>query len=1135
MPGAGRSRGPPAASDDLQAQNAAEDLLDDLVAEDGAGEAAASGEAATSGAESMDGSSGDGYDGKMVKISRPALDSGATPTLKELIDLLDATDKHGVIMMRKAMRANMRYKIDRYKQIREAMEDAMEEEEQRLNKQQEYLKLKSGVATTDKRDNWSIYESISGKLREMSEAVEKMLSIERAAFDTYHKLGLDALVSYEAVTEFHSPLPDGFLGRVDQLKKTLQTLKCFVSHPYVVEAVAGVVLGFFRKPELVQTKFTNWMFTGKAGTGKTTIARTIASVFAAAGIFVYDDVLESGRGDFVSGFLGATTERTTSRLLLGLDRVHFVDEAYAIVGDGGGETAAYGTEAVATIVDFCTKYKGLHCLMFAGYERAMREQFLNVNEGLDRRIPYKYHLSDYSVDGLVQIFQRTLLLEQGIPVDGCGPTAVQDAKRFYTVGAWAFLTGFLKSLTQKSDDDTFKPLYQIIKAQAGAMTNLGEMAVIDIAARRDDLDIARARCQSAEDRIEPRAGSLEEMVDLLRRAVLRMALSEEQTFLDLYKEIADDVLTKMLDPFIGGIANKDYLPRAKWDVAEDPTKRAREERYAANAVDCDDEIRDDLANQPKPPTSRWEEEAKRLREELSAANATAAVQKKKKLLEAGPLHSIPLYWGKNITDDACSQVLSGLDHEGNPLVEKNEDGSDLDPGVAGRMFLMLIHIKIAEAMRIGKGLIWDAAYGPIKHDWVNRSLAFNFDKREKRYVVNRLARRRWTGNLIKLLRSVYTREAHMATAGGLLVPKDLQDSVGVRCADTLSHGTVVARLLCDDYDDAAAEQEGEEAKVKYYTAVETYRTALKEYQTRRDAREAQRQDAAAASKPRASAAAKQRKGPKLAKLSPGGAGNEAGPKLRRSGRSGAEAPGAQSAGTGNKRTAADRDADAGAAESPEDEPAPTPPLMTGFHPDYLLLTLHLADNVGVSPKENKDTFLDVHLRIEYDPAQRQRRYVVSTDSTLLKKCTYKTKGHPNPDKFPEPYHSKRADVLEHGEPMFERAPSSTTEAQAYLEDTDGGWQATTNRIHDLFLVAIDELVTDARVAYEWQVEQTKGDAKAKLRVGGDSDGYVEGAADNEGEEGAQGEEDDENDIDYAPNDPDETDEPDEADDGGLSA
>jgi len=137
--------------------------------------------------------------------------------------------------------------------------------------------------------------------------------------------------------------------------------------------------------------------------------------------------------------------------------------------------------------------------------------------------------------------------------------------------------------------------------------------------------------------------------------------------------------------------------------------------------------------------------------------------------------------------------------------------------------------------------------------------------------------------------------------------------------------------------------------------------------------------------------------------------------------------------------------------------------------------------------------------------------VVSIDSTLLKKCTYKTRGYPNPDRFREPYDSKRADVLEHGELMSERAPSSGTGAQAYPDDTDGGWQATTGRIYALFLSAIDELVKDAQVAYEWQVEQTKGDANAKLRVGGDSDGSVEGADDSEGE---PQEEEDPNDAEY---------------------
>lgn len=41
--------------------------------------------------------------------------------------------------------------------------------------------------------------------------------------------------------------------------------------------------------------------------------------------------------------------------------------------------------------------------IFAGYEKPM-EDFLRVNEGLARRIPYRYQFEAYTIDQLVQIF-----------------------------------------------------------------------------------------------------------------------------------------------------------------------------------------------------------------------------------------------------------------------------------------------------------------------------------------------------------------------------------------------------------------------------------------------------------------------------------------------------------------------------------------------------------------------------------------------------------------------------------------------------------------------------------------------------------------------------------------------------------
>ena len=43
-------------------------------------------------------------------------------------------------------------------------------------------------------------------------------------------------------------------------------------------------------------------------------------------------------------------------------------------------------------------------VIFAGYEKPMK-QFLQMNPGLERRIPYHYHFAPYSVDDLTKILK----------------------------------------------------------------------------------------------------------------------------------------------------------------------------------------------------------------------------------------------------------------------------------------------------------------------------------------------------------------------------------------------------------------------------------------------------------------------------------------------------------------------------------------------------------------------------------------------------------------------------------------------------------------------------------------------------------------------------------------------------------
>jgi len=78
--------------------------------------------------------------------------------------------------------------------------------------------------------------------------------------------------------------------------------------------------------------------------------------------------------------------------------VLFVDEAYSIVQQESKES--FGREAIDTIMKHLDPPTCVFIL--AGYEQPMAD-FLRVNEGLGRRIPFRYDFHPYTVEQLLQI------------------------------------------------------------------------------------------------------------------------------------------------------------------------------------------------------------------------------------------------------------------------------------------------------------------------------------------------------------------------------------------------------------------------------------------------------------------------------------------------------------------------------------------------------------------------------------------------------------------------------------------------------------------------------------------------------------------------------------------------------------
>lgn len=142
------------------------------------------------------------------------------------------------------------------------------------------------------------------------------------------------------------------------------------------------------------------IFTGNAGTGKTTVARIIGGIYRALGILPEGDrVVECTRADLVAEYAGQTAPKVKGKVKEALGGVLFIDEAYDLCTDGG----SFGQEAVNTLVSEIENHRNDLMVILAGYTKDM-DKFLDSNQGLASRFPNRIEFPDYSQAEMEEIF-----------------------------------------------------------------------------------------------------------------------------------------------------------------------------------------------------------------------------------------------------------------------------------------------------------------------------------------------------------------------------------------------------------------------------------------------------------------------------------------------------------------------------------------------------------------------------------------------------------------------------------------------------------------------------------------------------------------------------------------------------------
>lgn len=154
------------------------------------------------------------------------------------------------------------------------------------------------------------------------------------------------------------------------------------------------------------------IFSGSAGTGKTTMAKLFGKALYENGILPTSKFILATRKDLVAGYVGQTANKTHELINSARGGVLFIDEAYSLTPKGNND---FAQEAVDQLVADSEEYRDEMVIILAGYTDEMN-QFLKSNEGIESRFNNKIIFDNYTLNELIEILFMTLKT-QGIQLN----------------------------------------------------------------------------------------------------------------------------------------------------------------------------------------------------------------------------------------------------------------------------------------------------------------------------------------------------------------------------------------------------------------------------------------------------------------------------------------------------------------------------------------------------------------------------------------------------------------------------------------------------------------------------------------------------------------------------------------------
>ena len=192
----------------------------------------------------------------------------------------------------------------------------------------------------------------------------------------------------------------GIEGILQQLDEELVGLKSVKTR---VREISSVLL-FDRIREIQELPTLNsslhMSFTGRPGTGKTSVAAKLGLVLRQLGYLTKGHITNVTREDLVGQYVGHTAPKTKEQLNKARGGILFMDEAQHLYKPDNERD--YGAEAIELLLQVMENQREDLIFVFSGPKTKI-EGFFNSNPGISSRIGQHVDFLDYNVEELTAI------------------------------------------------------------------------------------------------------------------------------------------------------------------------------------------------------------------------------------------------------------------------------------------------------------------------------------------------------------------------------------------------------------------------------------------------------------------------------------------------------------------------------------------------------------------------------------------------------------------------------------------------------------------------------------------------------------------------------------------------------------